>query len=67
MLITLRIKVRDVFSLCFFLGQFFIKFDLKSFLRNPMEAFGYVYTLMDSFFAGLKTIPHRASIHTEEQ
>ena len=32
-----------------------------------MEAFGYVYTLMDSFFAGLKTIPHRASIHTEEQ
>ena len=32
-----------------------------------MEALGYLYTIMDSFFAGLKTIPHRALVHTEEQ
>ena len=34
-----------------------------------MEALGYmyVYTTMDRFFAGLKTILHKASVHTEEQ
>lgn len=32
-----------------------------------MEALGYVYTITDGFFAGMKTRLDRASVQTEEQ
>ena len=35
--------------------------------RQLVKQLGYVYTILDSFCACTKTIPDRASVHTEER